>query len=281
MIDWNTAEAVPGTGEDSPSSEGALSFFHHTAGGLPPRKFALVATRSEGYVVQDESESGNEVDDSHAMLWVRWDWSRLQNYSRVRPHGHHVMPVGDPVYYLAADYLKEAIGESSHLFVASRAEEWEAMLQKAITQMDLFAYSSYEELLRSSASLSYSYEGWPTGDSVFPADRLRKEIESLKKGMSKSHDSDMKIPTDEAFTDALEFISRLDLNACPMPEIKLIGDGEINFSWERGDDNLQIDLGFYGTGKYSCFARRDGHVPVHVDDVPASAGLHEDIQALF
>ena len=91
----------------------------------------------------------------------------------------------------------------------------------------------------------------------------------------------MTAPSEQAFSDAHEFISCLDLNGCAMPEIELIGDGEINFSWELDDDNLQISLGFYGTGKYSCFARRDGRAPIYADDISASAGLREDIQALL
>ena len=91
----------------------------------------------------------------------------------------------------------------------------------------------------------------------------------------------MRVPSEQAFADAFEFISRLDLNGCAMPEVRLIGDGEINFSWEQADGNLQIDLGLYGTGTYSAFARRDGREPIYADDVPASAGLREDIRALL
>lgn len=91
----------------------------------------------------------------------------------------------------------------------------------------------------------------------------------------------MEIPSEQAFSDAYEFISRLDLDGCAIPEIELVGDGEINFSWERADGSLQIDLGFYGTGEYSCFARRDGRAPIHADGIPASAGLREDIRALL
>ena len=119
------------------------------------------------------------------------------------------------------------------------------------------------------------------GASLSSADHLRKVLEGMKEAMPRSHDSDMKTPTEQAFADAFEFISRLDPEVRVMPEIELVGDGEINFSWERDDGNLQIDLGFYGTGKYSCFARRDGCAPIHADDVPASVGLREDIRMLL
>lgn len=114
-----------------------------------------------------------------------------------------------------------------------------------------------------------------------PEARLHRALEGMKEAIPRSHDSEMTAPSEQAFSDAHEFISCLDLNGCAMPEIELIGDGEINFSWELDDDNLQIALGFYGTGKYSCFARRDGRAPIYADDIPASAGLREDIQALL
>lgn len=85
-----------------------------------------------------------------------------------------------------------------------------------------------------------------------PEDYLHRALEGMKEAIPRSHDSQMTAPSEQAFSDAHEFISCLDLNGCAMPEIELIGDGEINFSWELDDDNLQIDLGFYGTGKYSC-----------------------------
>ena len=122
-------------------------------------------------------------------------------------------------------------------------------------------------------------DGIGTGQS--PEDYLHRVLAGMKEAIPRSHDSEMTVPSEQAFSDAHEFISCLDLNGCAMPEIELIGDGEINFSWERDDGNLQIALGFYGTGKYSCFARRDARAPIYADDIPASAGLREDIQALL
>ena len=119
------------------------------------------------------------------------------------------------------------------------------------------------------------------GAGQSPEDYLHRVLAGMKEAIPRSHDSEMTVPSEQAFSDAHEFISRLNLNGCAMPEIELIGDGEINFSWERDDNNLQITLGFYGTGKYSCFARRDGRAPIYADDIPASAGLREDIRALI
>ena len=86
-------------------------------------------------------------------------------------------------------------------------------------------------------------------------------------------------PDDQAFADARTFIECLPLSLIPMPEISLAHDGEINFLWES--DDIYVDLGFYGTGTYSYFARgRDGH-GILGEDIPALEGLPGKIVSLF
>ena len=87
---------------------------------------------------------------------------------------------------------------------------------------------------------------------------------------------DVQAPSSEAFVDAFEFVSRLDLNShSTMPSIDVADDGEINFFWKSED--LHIDLGFYGTGTYSYFARRNNGESLKGDDIPGSRGLIEDL----
>lgn len=89
-------------------------------------------------------------------------------------------------------------------------------------------------------------------------------------------DSDVKPPSPEAFDDAFEFMSHLDLNTHSiMPSIDVADDGEINFFWKS--EGLHIDLGFYGTGTYSYFARRSNGESFKGDDIPASHGLTEEL----
>ncbi len=64
-----------------------------------------------------------------------------------------------------------------------------------------------------------------------------------------------------------------------MPEISLANDGEINFLWES--DGAYVDLGFYGSGTYSYFARGGSGREVRGEDVPASSGLPIEIVELF
>ena len=82
-------------------------------------------------------------------------------------------------------------------------------------------------------------------------------------------------PDDKAFKDARKFISGLPLALIPNPEIRLADDGEINFLWQNED--IHIDLGFYGTGTYSCFANTKDGKEISMDNVPVADGLSRAI----
>lgn len=90
-------------------------------------------------------------------------------------------------------------------------------------------------------------------------------------------------PADRAFRDAHTFIGCLPLSSIPVPEISLADDGEINFLWEN--ENVYIDLGFYGTGTYSYFARdktRDKNKQdILGEDIPALEGLPDRLKELL
>ena len=114
-----------------------------------------------------------------------------------------------------------------------------------------------------------------------PAERMQRRLQGLREEAKGKHpDPESRYPTPEAFTDAWEFASRLDLNSCDFPMVNMAGDGEINFFWHRGSDGLKVDLGFYGTGTYSCYARK-GDQEVFADDVRVTDGLRDDIAALL
>ena len=110
---------------------------------------------------------------------------------------------------------------------------------------------------------------------------MRKRLQSLQAEAVGEHpDPGSRYPTPQAFADARKFASRLDLNSYGLPMVNMAGDGEINFFWRRESDGLQVDLGFYGTGAYSCYARK-GEREVFADDVRAADGLRDDIAALL
>lgn len=86
-------------------------------------------------------------------------------------------------------------------------------------------------------------------------------------------------PSGRAFDEARAFAGRLPRIGLPAPSIGLADDGEVNFLWE--DDGVHVDLGFYGTGVYSYFARGKDGREYFGEDVPAATVLPDEIVALF
>ena len=86
-------------------------------------------------------------------------------------------------------------------------------------------------------------------------------------------------PTEEAFQDGRRFTERLPVPLKAAPHISLADDGEVNFAWSR--DGMLIDLGFYGTGTYSFYARgRDGK-ELFGDDISVMSPLPQELRALL
>lgn len=60
-------------------------------------------------------------------------------------------------------------------------------------------------------------------------------------------------PDEKAFDDAGIFTERLPVPLKAPPHISLADDGEVNFAWSH--EGMRVDLGFYGTGTFSYYAR--------------------------
>ena len=86
-------------------------------------------------------------------------------------------------------------------------------------------------------------------------------------------------PTAQAFEDARLFIRHLPPVAIHLPNMGLADDGEVNFLWK--ENGIHIDLGFYGTGTFSYFARTHDGEKFYGDEVPASQGLPQDLVNLI
>ena len=86
-------------------------------------------------------------------------------------------------------------------------------------------------------------------------------------------------PTSQAFRDAEVFIRKLPLDSIPKPYIGLADDGEVNFLWKK--DGVHVDLGFYGTGSYSYFARGKSGNKIYEEDALVSDDFPCEILALF
>ena len=86
-------------------------------------------------------------------------------------------------------------------------------------------------------------------------------------------------PKEEAFQDARKFAERLPGTMKESPYISLADDGEVNFAWSRG--GMLIDLGFYGTGTYSYYARGREGKERFGDDISVMASLPEELRVLL
>lgn len=86
-------------------------------------------------------------------------------------------------------------------------------------------------------------------------------------------------PSEQAFADAQAFIRRLPSGPILIPDMGLADDGEVNFLWKS--DAVHIDLGMYGTGAFSYFARTSDGQKFYGDDCPVARGLPGEIANLI
>ncbi|WP_373533081.1 hypothetical protein [Vampirovibrio sp.] len=82
-------------------------------------------------------------------------------------------------------------------------------------------------------------------------------------------------PSRETITDAEVFVRHIDWNKVERPFIGLAEDGEINFLWENS--RIDLDLGFFGDGTYSYYAKLADGTEILRDYMPARESLPEDI----
>ena len=86
-------------------------------------------------------------------------------------------------------------------------------------------------------------------------------------------------PDDRAFIDAEKFTERLPVPLRAPPHISLADDGEVNFAWSY--EGTRIDLGFYGTGTYSFYARDKSGGEWFGDEIPVSSPFPGELSALL
>lgn len=86
-------------------------------------------------------------------------------------------------------------------------------------------------------------------------------------------------PDDAAFHDARVFLDCLPFPLVAMPHVSLADDGEVNFAWDY--EGLHIDLGLYGTGTFSYYARGADGRECYGDEVPAGSLLPADLELLL
>lgn len=84
--------------------------------------------------------------------------------------------------------------------------------------------------------------------------KVISRIKELAKYQEGWYDGIEGIPaTPQTIKDAIAFAKNLDFNHIHVPYISLARDGEVNFWWDL--KTIKLDLGFYGDGTYSYYAK--------------------------
>ena len=87
--------------------------------------------------------------------------------------------------------------------------------------------------------------------------------------------SDSVPPSNRTVDEAVQFAQILDLASLHLPHISAADDGEINFWWDI--DGLYIDLGFFGDGFYSFYAKLPNGTEIIEDEMPVSRTLPSEL----
>ena len=118
--------------------------------------------------------------------------------------------------------------------------------------------------------------------TLTPSAQLRQLVRHLERLRSMSEGErwpSSEPPDDAAFRDARVFLDRLPFPMAALPHISLADDGEVNFAWDC--KGVHIDLGFYGTGTFSYYARGCDGREYFGDDLFASRPLPADLEFLL
>lgn len=99
---------------------------------------------------------------------------------------------------------------------------------------------------------------------AYPIDIAADLIELREKLETRQFPGDI-WPTEQAFKDARAFLLHLNPIKILPPSMGIAGDGEINFLWKFC--KVHIDLGFYGNGTYSYYARDPDGKNYYGDDL--------------
>ena len=109
--------------------------------------------------------------------------------------------------------------------------------------------------------------------------QLARRLEQLRLTSDGERWPSSEPPADAAFRDAGVFLNGLPFPLAALPHISLADDGEVNFAWDC--KGLHIDLGFYGTGTFSYYARGSDGREYFGDDVPVVSPLPADLHSLL
>lgn len=106
--------------------------------------------------------------------------------------------------------------------------------------------------------------------------KVISRIKELAKYQEGWYDGIEGIPaTPQTIKDAIVFANNLDFNDIHIPYISLARDGEVNFWWDT--ETIKLDLGFYGDGTYSYYAKLKNGQKFFGDDEDLKSKLSLEI----
>lgn len=109
--------------------------------------------------------------------------------------------------------------------------------------------------------------------------QLNERLQELHRTIPEHVSFDDTSPVHRALAEAGEFIGCLPFPLIFMPEVSLARDGEVNFFWQN--DMFYLDLGFYGDGHGSCFARTVSGRKIHLDRITPKGPFPPELRELF
>ena len=109
--------------------------------------------------------------------------------------------------------------------------------------------------------------------------QLNERLQELRRTILEHISFDDTSPVYRALTEAGEFIGCLPFPLIFMPEVSLARDGEVNFFWQN--DMFYLDLGFYGDGHGSCFARTVSGRKIHLNCIIPKGPFPPELRELF
>lgn len=109
--------------------------------------------------------------------------------------------------------------------------------------------------------------------------RVLAVIAELKENRTTERSPWVDEPDERAFLEAIQFVKAWKRDPTFMPDIGIADDGELNFFWDQS--GIHVDLGFYGDGSYSYYARDQHGAHCECDDESPENGMTEELAKIL
>lgn len=191
-------------------------------------------------------------------------------------HGYHLDAVrsnlvrcmhDDGGFERASDALASKFHSAKAL--GSRARMWRDLTAHASTSVWVYEVFAIEPDDPRFCEMRPFFKGADLGCTKWRSALLLNQLNGLRERGDDYDGYEGRMPSTLAIDDAITFYGRLPAGL-KIPRAGASPDGEIGLFWE-GEDYL-LDLGFYGDGTYTYFARRQGSDNLYGNELPMNAG---------